>query len=226
MGESKTTKRCRVCAVVKGLGSFYKNKTYRDGYGSICNECAKKRSRDHHKAHRVKILKYQHKYRADHKVELAICAHKRYNVDKVQILKQHAQYRAQNRSAIRIRNRKQTKKYRETHKNQKAILQQKYHSTPAGKLARKRGDHKRRAREKNTKATLTANQWGKILSMQHNCCNMCRKQFTIKRPPTTDHIIPLSAGGGLTFENVQALCGSCNSSKQAKLDPQFIQTWL
>lgn len=65
-----------------------------------------------------------------------------------------------------------------------------------------------------------------IIEQQNNRCNVCGKRFTVEYPPTTDHIIPLSRGGGLTFENVQALCKSCNSKKQTKIDPQFIQTWL
>jgi 5-methylcytosine-specific restriction endonuclease McrA len=43
---------------------------------------------------------------------------------------------------------------------------------------------------------------------------------------TQDHIIPVSRGGGLTFENIQALCKSCNSSKNAKLDKSFITVWI
>jgi 5-methylcytosine-specific restriction endonuclease McrA len=52
------------------------------------------------------------------------------------------------------------------------------------------------------------------------------KTFTKKRFPTRDHIVPCSKGGGLTFENVQALCHSCNSTKRDKLDHTKIVTWL
>lgn len=31
-----------------------------------------------------------------------------------------------------------------------------------------------------------------------------------------DHILPVSKGGGLTQDNVQALCRSCNASKSDK----------
>lgn len=86
--------------------------------------------------------------------------------------------------------------------------------------------HNRRAHEQNAAATLTSQQWNKIIQHQNNKCLMCGKQFTKERPPTKDHIVPVSKGGGLTFENVQALCKSCNSTKKNKLDPTKLNTWL
>ena len=68
--------------------------------------------------------------------------------------------------------------------------------------------------------------WTKILQSQNNKCNICHKRFTKKRPPTQDHIVPISKGGSLQSENIQALCRSCNSSKHIKLDEEYIQTWI
>jgi hypothetical protein len=101
----------------------------------------------------------------------------------------------------------------------------KYNSSPLGKLTSTRSRHKRRALSKESPCTLTLLQWDKILESQGNKCAICGKRFCKSRPPTVDHIIPLSKGGGLTFENVQALCRSCNSSKNARLDHTKIITW-
>lgn len=133
-----------------------------------------------------------------------------------------AQYRKTHKKEIA----KKDHEYYEIHKKEIVWKRRKYYQTPNGKLMDQRKKHKRRARKKNTKITLTANQWGKILINQNNRCNICNKKFTKKRFATMDHIIPLSLGGDLTFENIQALCSSCNSSKNNKLDPQFIQVWL
>lgn len=109
---------------------------------------------------------------------------------------------------------------------EKIKLQNKtYPKTPQGKISETRHLHKRRALYKETPCTLTLKQWEKIIESQNNRCAICGKRFCKSRPPTKDHIIPLSKGGGLTFENVQALCVSCNSSKRASLDHTKLVTW-
>lgn len=101
-----------------------------------------------------------------------------------------------------------------------------YRTTPAGKISSRRKEHKRRLSEISTECTLTLLQWEKILETQGNKCAICGKRFCKSRPPTQDHIVPVSQGGGLTFENVQALCKSCNSAKSDKLDHSKLVTWI
>ena len=146
------------------------------------------------------------------------------------------EYRKQNKEQIAKQNKKYYNKkkkqiakwaqgYYKENKEQRGEYQRDYRKTANGKLANKRGDHNRRALIDNTEATLTAEQWNTILKQQKNRCAKCDKRFTKKNPPTADHIVPLSKGGGLIFGNVQALCGSCNSSKNCRLDSQWIQSW-
>ena len=120
---------------------------------------------------------------------------------------------------------KKQREYYKTHRIQLAKNEHKYNLSGKGKLTSRRANHKSRARSKDTISTLTTEQWNIILRKQNNRCNKCNKKFTKKRPPTMDHIIPLLHNGDFTFETIQALCLSCNSSKHTKLDPQFIQTW-
>lgn len=63
------------------------------------------------------------------------------------------------------------------------------------------------------KKFLSWGQWIEILATQNNKCAICKKQFRLKLKATIDHIIPLSKGGLLTKENVQALCTKCNRRK-------------
>ena len=222
-------KRCSKCGIEKELGEFHKHKRFQDGHQYVCKQCTAlkariyyqthkderrkylktrkqeilKQARTYRKEHKAKITKYQQEYRQTHKIEICNYLKER----KSEIVKRDRKYRAEHKEKIRKQ-------------------QQEYALSPNGKIAIKRRGHNRRVRENAIGTTLTVNQWNKILSMQNNQCNICNKRFTAKRPATTDHIIPLSKNGGLTFENVQALCQSCNSKKYNKLDTQFIQTWL
>jgi 5-methylcytosine-specific restriction endonuclease McrA len=60
--------------------------------------------------------------------------------------------------------------------------------------------------------TLTAAEWAAILDRYGQICLACG----IDGPLTVDHVIPISVGGLNTPDNVQPLCGPCNSSKGTK----------
>ena len=73
---------------------------------------------------------------------------------------------------------------------------------------------------------ITLKQWKNIIKAQSNKCAMCGCEFNNETKPTIDHIVPLSRGGEHSSVNVQALCMSCNASKQSKLDYEKIQTYI
>jgi 5-methylcytosine-specific restriction endonuclease McrA len=131
-------------------------------------------------------------------------------------------YREEHPDKIRVRIQRWTEK---NPVKDKERVKRYYHS-PKGQAAFARLGHIRRARESESVATLTGDEWVDILSCQNNRCAICNKKFTEKRRPTKDHIIPLSKGGNLTRENVQALCKSCNCKKSTKIDPNLIQSWI
>lgn len=62
------------------------------------------------------------------------------------------------------------------------------------------------------KADYSFEDW-KNLKKKHNyeCLGCNRKEPEIKL--TVDHIIPISKGGKNSLDNIQPLCGSCNSRK-------------
>lgn len=66
------------------------------------------------------------------------------------------------------------------------------------------------ARKKNAEGSYTSEQWQMLLSF-FDSCPRCGKVEKL----TCDHIIPLSQGGTDYLDNLQALCPSCNSSKNA-----------
>jgi len=55
-----------------------------------------------------------------------------------------------------------------------------------------------------------------LLRMGRESCFWCDSVFTGTRPPTVDHIWPLSKGGWNIASNMVAACKSCNSSKGSR----------
>lgn len=68
----------------------------------------------------------------------------------------------------------------------------------------------RRARKLQAEGTFSLDEWYEVCERYGNKCLAC------KRPDvrlTQDHIVPLACGGTNYIENIQPLCGPCNSSK-------------
>ena len=75
---------------------------------------------------------------------------------------------------------------------------------------------KRRARKKEAIGNFTLGEWELLKKQYGYCCPACgRDEPKIKLE--IDHIIPLSKGGSNYIENIQPLCGSCNSKKHDKI---------
>ena len=70
--------------------------------------------------------------------------------------------------------------------------------------------------KKDSEGSHTFREW-ELLKKQYGykcpCCN--KKELKIKLKQ--EHIIPLSKGGSEYIENIQPLCGSCNSRKNTKI---------
>lgn len=89
--------------------------------------------------------------------------------------------------------------------------------TAKGRASRARGNARRATRVGGVVNDLTAAEWKKILETHKHCCAYCGRTFTKRLPATRDHTVPVSAGGGLTKNNVVPACGPCNSSKGTKV---------
>lgn len=216
-----TTKVCSKCGEEKEDSEFYKDKSVKSGLKSSCKECDRKRAREMHAKNPSIVRSRALKWR-NNNIEKARENYRLYKENnKEKELERSRKYYIENSEKERERRKQYYWKNRELELNKN----KEYRKSEQGKLSNTRRRHTRRTRLKKTPCTLTLLQWEKILKSQGNKCAICGKRFCKSRPPTKDHIIPLSKGGGLTFENVQALCQSCNVIKRANLDHSKIITW-
>lgn len=79
---------------------------------------------------------------------------------------------------------------------------------------------KRRALKLSAKGSFTGEEFKALCEFYGNCCLCCGGN----KPLTVDHVIPLSKGGRNSIENIQPLCGSCNSSKGVKVIDYRVDT--
>ena len=62
-----------------------------------------------------------------------------------------------------------------------------------------------------------------LFGLQEGKCNGCEVLFPF-RNMTIDHIIPRSRGGTDDSDNLQLLCGACNSTKGNRTQEELIQS--
>lgn len=73
----------------------------------------------------------------------------------------------------------------------------------------------RKARRVLAGGSHTIEQWEELKNKYNLMC-LCCKKYEPEIKLTVDHIVPLTMGGTNGIENIQPLCGSCNSRKNVK----------
>lgn len=209
--EEEIYKICTKCHASKPLSEFHKEKKGKFGRSSECKECKKGRDKRYKKEHLKEMSEYMKLYNAEY-----------YEANKVELNRKKKKYRSEHIKEIK----EYTKRYNRKHRDKIQDTNREYRETIEGRAICTLLESGRRARKRNARGEgITKIQITYLLKQQGNKCNKCRKRFTKRRRVTIDHIISLAVGGAHDFNNIQLLCQSCNSSKHAYMDPQFIQTW-
>lgn len=72
-------------------------------------------------------------------------------------------------------------------------------------------DSHRRTKQTEAGGSYTAAEWKALCEQYDNRCLCCGQ----KEKLTADHVVPVIRGGSSNIDNIQPLCGRCNSSKGA-----------
>lgn len=183
---SLTEKKCTVCKEVKPMSEFYKDSRCRDGCYTKCKKC-----------HAAAVKKWQANNIAKFK-ELNKNwkrAHKKQRAEKSR------EWAMAHPELSHERGKRSREKYPETSRNWRKNNLDKIRNYA----------QIRRARIIGNGGNLTVEEWNAILDFYGHKCLCCGRD-DVKL--TMDHVIPIFHGGTHTADNVQPLCGSCNSRKK------------
>ena len=193
------TKTCGKCLEIKTLGSFHKFSNSKDGHSSQCKSCASAYSKRYREVRAEKLRQY----RVDNKPRID-AANKAYSIANRERLTEYRKRRyTDNQEAIIT--------YRKTNVAKHAAANKIWNDNNV--------EHKRmltrnrRALKRGLTEHFTEIEWQQLLDQYGaRCMNpLCLTLENLTR----DHIVALINGGTDTIDNIQILCGRCNSSKGA-----------
>lgn len=187
-------KRCSKCGDWKLKSDFKKDKRSKDGYTSTCKVCHREDVRLYHKANLEK-----ERVRKRGWVE----------ANRERVREQDRNWRANNHG----KRLESGRTWRENNPEKMRGFRQKWSDANPEKI--RQYSRNRIARKKNAAGSFTVAEWRALKEFYSYTCLDCgRREPEIKLSP--DHVLPLAVGGADSIDNIQPLCGSCNSRKGKK----------
>jgi 5-methylcytosine-specific restriction endonuclease McrA len=108
------------------------------------------------------------------------------------------------------RNRANSRAYYHRNKDRAKANAKQYRQLNKDKVNAK--THRRRAKKKGNGGSFTSLEWRSLCRKYRYRCLRCgKREPDIKL--TVDHVLPIQFGGTNTIDNIQPLCGECNTSK-------------
>lgn len=201
-------KRCTKCKELKCASDFFGDKGSKDGKAGWCKNCThsqlKKWRSEHPEKVKEQSTRAYYAHRED-RIQRVIKWNKEHpEKSKAHIDKWHKEHPEKSREA----NRKSSSKY----PDRKLAQKKKYRAEHPEKILE--WVENRRARKNGNGGTISTKEWQELKEKYNFTCLCCKKE-NLKL--TMDHIIPLALGGRHSIENLQPLCGSCNSMKSTKI---------
>ncbi|BAU99984.1 Uncharacterized protein AUMI_114420 [Aurantimicrobium minutum] len=179
----------------------------------------RERSRRWRDEHPEEVINYRKQYRAENK-ELLASKDRKYREENAQKINQvRKKYREEHRQELveKVRLWAQNNVERANTNKRVWVQNNPEKASAAGKQWRDLNPLKRREMKNRRRARLRSNGVYEISQqfledLYSSSCVACGKSEDI----TADHIIPIARGGLHSEENLQPLCGACNSSKRDK----------
>jgi 5-methylcytosine-specific restriction endonuclease McrA len=211
MGSIKT---CTLCRESLPFDAFYKDRQRQDGLYPQCRACQKRKYEANPGPQREAAKRYYYE-------------HKEARIAKSSAWQKtpegrewHRQYRERNREMLRAKDRARSstrapikRAWREANRErvraQYAAWQQAHREEVVAYSA------ERRLRRKRNGGSYTAEEWRALKEAFGFTCLRCGKtEPDIKLH--ADHVVAIANGGDGTIDNIQPLCGPCNSSKHTR----------
>ncbi len=217
-------KRCSKCGAEKLLTDFGPRKNGRGGLQSACRECRAEQDRAYYYKHQEARQRKSREYwqrnpeKSRENWRAFASTHQEYNrqrgvrhyqENRERELAQYKEWAQRNKDHL---TRRAKAYYRRTKQRQAELFREWSHRNPEQVRLRAK---RRRARRKGADGSYTLAEWHLLCAAYDHRCLACGKhEPDIKL--TADHVIPLSKGGSDFIDNIQPLCFSCNSAKNAR----------
>lgn len=117
-----------------------------------------------------------------------------------------------------MKGREDARRWRESNPGKAKDVRRRHYERNKEAIAAAGAEKNARRKARYTAGDVTLDTWRAVIAMHDGCCVYCGERARM----TMDHIVPLSRGGEHSLSNLVPACGSCNSSKGAKL----LHEWL
>lgn len=117
------------------------------------------------------------------------------------------------------RRRAQQRRHWQSHSAHYKAKNAQWKLTLEGKASRARSNHRRRLALRGSiqGGDFSFAELQALKKRTPNCLG-CGEVFTVVKPATIDHKVPISRGGTNAISNIQLLCHSCNARKGANMN--------
>lgn len=189
--DDQPGKICSKCKTWRPIERYRKRLLSLDGYDYVCRECTNAKGRE---------------WRAKNKDRVRELNREFYEANREERKAYHRQYRVGHKDYFD----EKIKEFRSENPDYHRDYMRKWSRDNPDKITEL--DNKRRAFKMGKPKSFTAAEWANLKKLYNYTCLRCgRREPEIKL--TADHIVPISKEGAGTIDNIQPLCGSCNTAK-------------